>query len=80
MFTDREMRERSNVVVVNEALAKRYFPGQDPLGKQVVISMTDPNVPTEIIGVVSELEDRRSARRHVGRRATGRIRSCPTPR
>ncbi len=51
-FTEREMREKSNVVIVNEALAKRYFPGEDPIGKQLVIAMTQPNVPTEIIGVV----------------------------
>jgi putative ABC transport system permease protein len=51
-FTDREMREKSNVVIVNEALAKRYFPGEDPIGKQLVIAMTEPNVPTEIIGIV----------------------------
>jgi putative ABC transport system permease protein len=52
LFTDREMQERSNVVVINEAMARRYFAGEDPLGKQVVISMNDPNVPTEIIGIV----------------------------
>ena len=53
LFSEREMREKSDVVVVNEALAQRYFPGQDPIGKQLVIEMTDPNVPTEIIGIVS---------------------------
>ena len=52
LFSEREMRETSNVVVVNEALARRYFAGQDPIGMQLVISMTSPNVPTEIIGVV----------------------------
>ena len=52
LFTEREMRERSNVVVINEALARRYFPNEDPLGKQVVINMNSPNVPTEIIGIV----------------------------
>jgi len=46
------MREKANVVVINEALANRYFAGQDPIGKQLVIFMTSPNVPTEIIGVV----------------------------
>jgi putative ABC transport system permease protein len=52
LFTAREMQEQSNVVVINEAMARRYFAGEDPLGKQVVISMNDPNVPTEIIGIV----------------------------
>jgi putative ABC transport system permease protein len=54
LFAEREMRDKSNVVIINEALARRYFPDVDPLGKQLVISMTSPNVPTEIIGVVGD--------------------------
>ena len=63
LFTEREMREKSNVVVINDALAQRYFPGQDPIGKQVVIYMTERNEPTEIIGVVgsSKFLDLRAA-------------------
>ncbi len=53
-FTDREQRERSNVVVVNEELVRRFFPNTDPIGQQLVISMTDPNVPTTIVGVVAD--------------------------
>jgi len=62
LFTEREMREKSNVVVINDALAQRYFPGEDPIGKQLVIYMTLPNVPTEIIGVVgnAKFQDLRS--------------------
>ena len=54
LFTDREMREKADVVIVNETLARRYFPNGDPLGKRVTINMTDPNVPTEIVGVVGD--------------------------
>src|SRR5262249_1679474 len=53
LFTAREMADRTNVVVVNQALAARYFAGQDPIGQRVIINMTDPNVPTEIIGIVA---------------------------
>jgi putative ABC transport system permease protein len=56
VFSDREMREKSNVVVVNETLAKRYFPNEDPIGKSLVIAMNLPNVPTEIIGVAGKLK------------------------
>jgi putative ABC transport system permease protein len=53
-FSDREMQQQSNVVIVNAALASQFFPNQDPLGKRLTIAMTDPNVPTEIIGVVGD--------------------------
>jgi putative ABC transport system permease protein len=53
-FTEREMHEKSNVVIVNETLARRYFPAGDAIGKSVVIEMTDPNVATEIIGIVRD--------------------------
>jgi putative ABC transport system permease protein len=55
-FSAREQQQKSNVVIVNEALAARYFPNQDPLGKSLVIAMNDPNVPTEIIGIVGNVK------------------------
>jgi putative ABC transport system permease protein len=56
LFTEREMHEKSNVVIINEALAKRFFPNDDPIGKSLVIAMTDPNVPTEIVGIVGNVK------------------------
>jgi putative ABC transport system permease protein len=53
-FTEREGSEPSNVVIINETMAQQYWPGQDPLGKRVLIQMTDPLVPTEIVGVVGD--------------------------
>jgi putative ABC transport system permease protein len=55
LFTDRELRERSNVVIINETMALRYFPQVDPIGKSVAIEMMSPVVPTEIIGVVGDV-------------------------
>jgi len=55
-FTEREQRERSNVVIVNEALARQHFAGQDPIGQRVRIAMNDPVVPTEIVGVVADVK------------------------
>ncbi|MEP6706891.1 MAG: ABC transporter permease [Pyrinomonadaceae bacterium] len=54
LFTGQEAKEERHVVVVNEAFARKIFPGQDPLGKRVTISMKDVDVPTEIIGVVGD--------------------------
>ena len=55
LFTDQEASEMRHVVVVNEALARKYFPNEDPLGKRITIDMKDNNVPTEIIGVVGDV-------------------------
>jgi putative ABC transport system permease protein len=54
LFTDQEAAETRHVVVVNEAFAEKNFPGEDPLGKRVVIYMKDDNQPCEIIGVVGD--------------------------
>src|SRR5262249_17428882 len=54
LFTEQEVREQRNVVVINEALARKYFPNEDALGKRIAISMRPPLVPTEIIGVVGD--------------------------
>ena len=55
-FTERETAEKSNVVIVSESLARSYFPQGDALGKRLVIAMTRPNVPTEIIGIVGDVK------------------------
>jgi putative ABC transport system permease protein len=54
-FNAREQREQSNVVIINEALAQQYFPGQDPIGQRLRIVMSEPAVPTEIVGVVADV-------------------------
>lgn len=44
--------------VINETLARRYFPGQDPVGKQLVFGVADPaQSRAEIVGVVSDVRD-----------------------
>jgi putative ABC transport system permease protein len=55
LFTEREMLERSNVVIISETLARRFFPGEDPIGHRLSIDMTEPVIPTEIIGVVGDV-------------------------
>jgi putative ABC transport system permease protein len=54
LFTDQEATEMRHVVVINEAFARKNFPGEDPLGKRVVIYMKDDNQPCEIIGIVGD--------------------------
>ena len=46
-FTSEENKSRRRVAVINEELAKTYFPGESALGKQVYIM----NTPFVVIGV-----------------------------
>jgi len=47
-------------VVVNEAFARRYFPNEDPIGKQLLLRYGDYNTdeprPRQIVGVVGNLK------------------------
>jgi putative ABC transport system permease protein len=54
LFTEQEATEMRHVVVINEEFARKNLPGEDPLGKRVIIYMKDDNVPSEIIGVVGD--------------------------
>jgi putative ABC transport system permease protein len=54
-FSEREMQDKSNVVIVSESLVRTYFPRENPIGRRLSISMTAPITPTEIIGVVGDI-------------------------
>ncbi len=55
-FTPLEATEARHVVIVNEAMARMYFPDEDPIGKKLVINMMDDPVPSEIIGIVRDVK------------------------
>ncbi len=44
---------RPRVAIVNQTLARRYFPGVDPIGKHVAID-SDAKEPYEIVGLVGD--------------------------
>jgi putative ABC transport system permease protein len=50
--------DRPPVVVINQTLALRYFPGEDPIGKRVNVRYAGPPVMREIVGVVADLRQR----------------------
>ena len=57
-FDSRDRRDGAQVVIVNETLAQRYFPGEDALGKRITPGLfSDPAGPLarEIIGIVADV-------------------------
>jgi putative ABC transport system permease protein len=57
-FSESDLGNSLNVAIVNEALARAVFPGQDPIGRQLTNFGPD-NLTLQIIGVVGNV-------RHVG--------------
>ncbi|MCI0404008.1 MAG: ABC transporter permease [Acidobacteria bacterium] len=55
-FNSSEEAQSANVVIINEALARQMFPGEDPIGKKLVIVMSDEPPQDEIIGVVGDVK------------------------
>ncbi|HKX26953.1 MAG TPA: ABC transporter permease [Blastocatellia bacterium] len=51
-FTEQEVWQESNVIIVNEAFARRFFPNEDPIGKRLKVGLGDPPWST-IVGVTA---------------------------
>lgn len=56
-FSDVEDQTKPQVVIVNETLARQYFPGEDPIGKQMGDTSLTPKSIKTIIGVVKDIRD-----------------------
>jgi putative ABC transport system permease protein len=56
VFSERDIAGAPPVVVVNQALAQRYFPGESPLGKHVDFRW-DTKGMQEIVGVVGDVRE-----------------------
>ncbi len=57
MFTDAEDLGKPQVVVINQTLAKKYFPGEDPIGQRFGDLALDPKSIKEIIGIVDDIRE-----------------------
>jgi putative ABC transport system permease protein len=54
-FTDADNATAPKVVIVNQALAHRYWPNQNPVGKHIVVGR---QAPSEVVGVASDVKNR----------------------
>jgi putative ABC transport system permease protein len=56
-FTERDSQNAPGVIVINEAMAKRYWPNEDPLGKRIKIGFFISDNPwLTIIGIAQDVK------------------------
>jgi predicted permease len=54
-FTDADKAGSPNVVIVNQTLARRYWPNQNPIGKHIVLGRQPAS---EVVGVAIDVKNR----------------------
>jgi putative ABC transport system permease protein len=57
-FTEEDSPSNPNVAIISETLAERYFPNQNPLGRQMKFGFPPQgDVSREVVGVVGDVRD-----------------------
>jgi putative ABC transport system permease protein len=64
LFDERDIIGQPNVTIINQSVARRFFPDRSPLGQRLLDSWIDPNlrggddrvIAREIIGVVGDVK------------------------
>jgi macrolide transport system ATP-binding/permease protein len=57
LFADDTDGTRPKVVIINQALARMYYPGQDPIGQRIGDDGLSPSTIKEVIGVVDDIRE-----------------------
>ena len=54
-FTEHDDERATSVAVINETMAAKYWPGEDPIGKHVKLSYNN-TPPREIVGIAADVK------------------------
>jgi len=54
-FSEHDSKGAPRVVVINEMMARRYFPDEDPIGKRIQLTI-GPEAFREIVGIVGDVK------------------------
>jgi putative ABC transport system permease protein len=61
-FTDRDNDAGTPVIIINESMARRYWPNEDPLGKRITLDFLPDERPREVIAVAGDTRLSRAQR------------------
>lgn len=57
MFTELDDAKHPQVTIINETLAQKYFPGEDPIGKMIGGITLDPKSMRQVVGVIADIRE-----------------------
>jgi len=55
LFDDHDRKNATRVIIINEEMARRLFPDEDPLGKRIHVTMGE-KLYREVVGVVGDVK------------------------
>lgn len=55
VFNEHDDARAPRVAIINETLARQFFPNEDPLGKQILVTQ-GPDVWRQIVGIVADIK------------------------
>ena len=56
VFTERDDEHGRGVIVINDTMARTYWPNEDPLGKRITVSYGNTG-PREVVGIVADVKE-----------------------
>ena len=57
VFAETDDANHPRVIVINQALAQKYFPGEDPIGKMIGDGGFTPNSMRQVVGVIKNVRE-----------------------
>ena len=57
LISPNEDTSKPNVIVINQSFARKYFPGEDPIGQKIGNGALEPKSIREIVGIVADIRE-----------------------
>jgi putative ABC transport system permease protein len=56
LFDDRDQKNSPRVIIINESMARRLFPDENPVGKRIYLTQGKEKIYREVVGVVGDVK------------------------